>query len=157
MKNLGRNPLQTLALSQGWPTERSVPKMLCGLILRALLLHYIWHLSTTTSKNLPTKFHYRQSNPHFHKNQHHRTSLFLNPIWSHYWDISLHSTNSCVSMLQKKILNSFLNKFIYLFLATLGLCCWARTFSSCGERGLLCVAVRGLLTAVASPVVEHGL
>ena len=28
---------------------------------------------------------------------------------------------------------------------------------SCGERGLLFVAVHGLLIAVASPVAEHGL
>ena len=46
--------------------------------------------------------------------------------------------------------------FIYLFLAALGLRCCARAFSSCGERGLLFVAVCGLLTAVAS-LVEHGL
>ena len=46
--------------------------------------------------------------------------------------------------------------FIYL-LAALGLRCCARGFSSCGEQGLLFVAVRGLLTAVASLVVEHGL
>ena len=32
-----------------------------------------------------------------------------------------------------------------------------RLLSSCGERGLLFVAVRGLLTAVASLVVELGL
>ena len=32
-----------------------------------------------------------------------------------------------------------------------------RAFSSCGERGLLFVAVRRLLIAVASLVVEHGL
>ena len=31
----------------------------------------------------------------------------------------------------------FLNKLIYLFLAVLGLCCCARAFSSCSERGLL--------------------
>ena len=48
---------------------------------------------------------------------------------------------------------SFLKKFIYfvyLFLAALGLrsCTW--TFSSCGEWGLLFVAVRGLLIVVAS-------
>ena len=49
------------------------------------------------------------------------------------------------------------NKFIYLFLAALGLCCCVRAFSSCGERGLLFVAVRGLLIAVASLVVENGL
>ena len=49
----------------------------------------------------------------------------------------------------------FLNLFIYLFLAALGLPCWTRAFSSCGERGLLFVAVQGLLIAVASLVVEH--
>ena len=43
------------------------------------------------------------------------------------------------------------------FLASLGLPCCSRAFSSCGERGLLFVAVRGLLIAVASLVVEHGL
>ena len=47
--------------------------------------------------------------------------------------------------------------FFNLFLATLGLCCCVRAFSSCGERGLLFLAVRGLLIAVASFVVEHGL
>ena len=46
---------------------------------------------------------------------------------------------------------------IYLFLAALGLRCCARAFSRCGERGLLVVAVRGLLIAVASLLVEHGL
>ena len=44
----------------------------------------------------------------------------------------------------------FILKFIYLILAALGLCCCARAFSSCGERGLLFVAARGLLIAVAS-------
>ena len=48
-------------------------------------------------------------------------------------------------------------KFVYLFLATLGLCCCAWAFSSCGERRLLFVVVRGLLIAVASLVTEHGL
>ena len=42
------------------------------------------------------------------------------------------------------------NKFIYLFLAALGLRCCVRAFSSCGELGLLFVAVHGLLIAVAS-------
>ena len=51
----------------------------------------------------------------------------------------------------------FFNKFIYLFLAALGLRCCARAFSTCGERGLLLVAVRGLLIAGASLVAEHGL
>ena len=51
----------------------------------------------------------------------------------------------------------FFSKFIYLFLAAWGLRCCARAFSSCGERGLLFVAVCGLLIAVASLVAEHGL
>ena len=51
----------------------------------------------------------------------------------------------------------FFFKFIYLFLAALGLRCCPQAFSSCGERGLLFVAVRGLLVAVASLVAEHRL
>ena len=47
--------------------------------------------------------------------------------------------------------------FIYLFLAVLGLHCCVRFFSSCGERGLLFVAVRGLLVAVSSLVAKHRL
>ena len=47
--------------------------------------------------------------------------------------------------------------FSYLFLAALGLCCCVQAFSSCSEQGLLFVEVRGLLTAVASLVAEHGL
>ena len=47
--------------------------------------------------------------------------------------------------------------FIYLFLAALGLSCCMRPFSSCGELGLLFIAVRGFLIAVASLVAEHGL
>ena len=42
-------------------------------------------------------------------------------------------------------------------MAALGLRCCARAFSSCDERGLLFVAVRGLLIAVASLVAEHRL
>ena len=42
--------------------------------------------------------------------------------------------------------------FIYLFLAALGLHCCEQAFSSCGELGLLFIAVRGLLIAVASLV-----
>ena len=48
-------------------------------------------------------------------------------------------------------------KFIYLFLAALGLRCCVQAFSSCGEQRLLFVAVRGLLIAVARLVAEHGL
>ena len=49
------------------------------------------------------------------------------------------------------------NFIYYLFLAVLGLRFCARTFSSCGERGPLFIAVRGPLTVVASPVAEHRL
>ena len=45
----------------------------------------------------------------------------------------------------------------FFFLAVLGLHCCARAFSSCGEQGLLFVAVRRLLIVVASLVVEHRL
>ena len=47
--------------------------------------------------------------------------------------------------------------YFYLFLGALGLCCYAWVFSSCSERGLLFIAVRGPLIAVASLVAEHGL
>ena len=49
----------------------------------------------------------------------------------------------------------FFNVFI-LFLVVLGLRCCMLAFSSCGEQGLLFVAVRGLI-AVASLVADHGL
>ena len=51
----------------------------------------------------------------------------------------------------------FKNKFIYLFLAALGLRCCTQAFSSCGEWGLLFVVVCGLLIVVASLVAEHEL
>ena len=56
----------------------------------------------------------------------------------------------------------FIYKFIYIFLifkflAALGLRCHMWAFSGCGEWGLLSVAVHGLLVAVASLVMEHGL
>ena len=48
-------------------------------------------------------------------------------------------------------------KFIYLFLAVLGLHCCTQAFSSCGECRLLLVVVCRLLIAMASLVAEHGL
>ena len=54
----------------------------------------------------------------------------------------------------------FLISLFYLlfkFLAALGLRCCAWAFSGCGEWGLLLVAVRRLLIAVASLVAEHRL
>ena len=49
------------------------------------------------------------------------------------------------------------NGFFFFFLAALGLCCCVWAFSSCGEQGLLYVAVHGLLVAVASLAAEHRL
>ena len=49
------------------------------------------------------------------------------------------------------------NKFIYLFIYGRVFVAVRRLFSSCGERGLLFVAVCGLLVAVPSLVAEHGL
>ena len=43
--------------------------------------------------------------------------------------------------------------FCFLLLAALGLHCCAWAFSSCGERALLFVAVRGLLVAVCGLLV----
>ena len=46
---------------------------------------------------------------------------------------------------------------VFFFLPVLGLSCCTQAFSSCGEWGLLLVAVHRLLIAVASLVAEHGL
>ena len=64
----------------------------------------------------------------------------------------------CVYIFFKLEMTSCLFFLIYLFiLAALGLCCCAQAFSSRGERGLLFVAMHGLLTAEASLVAGHGL
>ena len=42
-------------------------------------------------------------------------------------------------------------------MAVLSLRCCMQALSSCGERGLLFIAVHGFLIVVASLVVEHGL
>ena len=52
---------------------------------------------------------------------------------------------------------SFFFKFIYLFLAVLGVRFCVRALSSCGERGPLLITVRGPLTIAASLVAEHRL
>ena len=48
----------------------------------------------------------------------------------------------------------YIFSLINLFLAALGLCCCLGAFSGCSERGLLSVAVNGLLTAGSSLVAE---
>ena len=52
--------------------------------------------------------------------------------------------------------SAFVYSCIYLFLAALGLRCFARAFSSGGEQGLLFLAAFRLLTAVAFLVAERG-
>ena len=47
----------------------------------------------------------------------------------------------------------YINVFIYLFMAVLGLRCCTWAFSSCRELGLLFIVVRGLLIVVASLIV----
>ena len=52
----------------------------------------------------------------------------------------------------------FKNNFIHLFIfGCSGSSLLCRLFSSCGEGGLLFIAVRGLLIVVASLVAERGL
>ena len=60
------------------------------------------------------------------------------------------------SILYVCILNHFFF-LIDLFLAASGLRCCLLAFSSCGEQGLLFIAVCGLLIVVASLLAEHRL
>ena len=53
--------------------------------------------------------------------------------------------------------SAYLFIYLFIYLAALGLCCCLWAFSSCGEQGLLFVAVHGLLIEVASLVAKHGL
>ena len=53
--------------------------------------------------------------------------------------------------------SSYINLFICLFLAALGLCCCAQAFSNCVELGLLFAGAGELLIEVASLVAEPGL
>ena len=72
------------------------------------------------------------------------------------WETSIPSSQFCSgpkTAIKKK--KSYL--FIYLFMTVLSLLCCAQAFSSCGEPGLLFIVVHGLLIAMASLIVEHGL
>ena len=74
--------------------------------------------------------------------------------WEDQMCIKMHVN---IYMLWHQELLFFFKLFIYLILAALGFCCCAWAFSSCSQRGLLFVAVRRLLIAVASLVAEHRL
>ena len=84
-------------------------------------------------------------------------SSFLPPSLPSFLPLSLSFFPSFFLSLADSSFFLFYFIFIYLFLAALGLRCCVQAFSSCGEWGLLFVAVRGLLIAVASLVEEHGL
>ena len=56
-----------------------------------------------------------------------------------------------------KVIHFLFFNFIYLFMAVLGLHFCVRTFSSCGKRGLLFIAVRRPLTIAVTLVAEHRL
>ena len=75
--------------------------------------------------------------------------LHLRPNWMRIYGEGI---QDCVFLNTHFI---FFHKFF--FSVALGLYCWAWSFSSCCEWGLLFVAVHGFLTAVASLVVEHRL
>ena len=83
---------------------------------------------------------------------------FKKKIQNCYHSKKKNTHNTPKLVIRESQLHFFLiNLFIYLFLAVLGLHCCAQAFPSCGERGLLFVAVRGLLIVMASLVAEHGL
>ena len=65
--------------------------------------------------------------------------------------------NYTCSIVASSIFFKYINLFIYLFIFVCVGSPLLRAFSSCGEQGLLFIAVRGLLIAVASLVAEHGL
>ena len=99
------------------------------------------------------KFFHRVKNFNFIKSTLSIIYLLLIDFWCCVFKTH-HQTQGHVDFLLffKKI-----NLFIYLFLAALGLRCCMWVFTSCAERGLLVIAIRGLLIAVSSLVVEHGL
>ena len=60
--------------------------------------------------------------------------------------------------MESKLNDFFKNLFMCLFIfGCVGSSLLRGLFSSCGEQGLLFIVVHGLLIAVASLVVEHGL
>ena len=67
---------------------------------------------------------------------------------------ALRSYNPCG--VAKKSFFFFIIIYLFLFFVVVDLCCFARAFSSCGERRLLFAVLRRLLFVVAS-LVEHWL
>ena len=89
------------------------------------------------------------------------TFKFTYPFFFIHIHISIHFFQilfpyRSLQRIEKSSLCYIIYLFIYLFLALLGLRCCVWAFCSCGERGLLFVAMHGLLIAVAPLVAEHG-
>ena len=57
-------------------------------------------------------------------------------------------------MIKKRAIEERVREAFYLFMAALGLHCYAQAFSGCSKLGLLCVALHGFLVVVASIVAE---
>ena len=72
-------------------------------------------------------------------------------------EVTRNHVSFCISSLFFEKKKNFFLLFVYLFLVALGLHCWVQAFSSCGEWGLLFVAVHGLLIVMVSLAVEHRL
>ena len=81
-------------------------------------------------------------------------SMKVSVLASDYYHTSLINFSQIMCVSDHTV---FFLKFIYLFLAVLGFCCFARAFSSWGERGSSLVAVWGLLTVGASLAVARAL
>ena len=74
---------------------------------------------------------------------------FYSYVFQHHWD---HENESIVLVCQHYLLIKLIYFFIFV---ALGLQCCACAFSSCGQWGPLFLEVCGLLTVVASLVVEY--
>ena len=92
------------------------------------------------------------------------SSLFIYLFYRFFFFFFGPFLKSLLSLLQYYFCSLGFLKNIYLFLAVLGLRCCVWAFSSCGERGLLLVAVVGfslqwllLLWSTGSVVVARGL
>ena len=89
-----------------------------------------------------------------------KTVVMVSQMYTYLKLIKFHTLNiNSFIYVNHTSINWLLKNKTYIFLegAALGLRCCTRAFSSCGERGLPFAVVRGLLIAVASLVVEHGL
>ena len=72
------------------------------------------------------------------------------------WEMLYYKFESVCSNIYIYFINLFIYLFYFLALAVLGFRCCVQAFSSCGEPGLLFVAVHGLLIVVASLVATMG-